>query len=150
MRLEITPVEGDPNHTTGGYMLYDLDAGAKIGDAAITCQPMLIDIAGEQHVLFAGTADTPEQRFSAVNGHRYPVLEGALDVVPRAVRTGHDGHRHGTRPRRQRTLSHRLAAAVREPPDVDVRTVLDHLRACRLTQNQRMRDLPASSPAVRL
>lgn len=88
MRREITPVEGDPNHTTGGYMVYDLDAGTKLGDAAIACQPILTDIAGEQHVLFAGTADRPEQKFSAVNGHRYSVVEGAWMSFPEPFTPG--------------------------------------------------------------
>jgi hypothetical protein len=55
-------------------MVDDVETGKQIGDAGVTCQPMLVEIAGEQHVLFAGTADFTEQKFTAVNGDRYPVF----------------------------------------------------------------------------
>jgi hypothetical protein len=88
LRLDRTPVEGEPGHTVGGFVVDDVDAGVKIGDATPTCQPILVDIAGEQHVLFAGTADYDRQRFTALNGHRHPVREGAWMSFPEPFQPG--------------------------------------------------------------
>ena len=64
-----------PNSSAWVVVVDDLDAGVELGDAGATCRPFLVDIAGEQHVLFAGTADFSDQQFTAVNGHWYPIRD---------------------------------------------------------------------------
>lgn len=67
IRYDRAPVDGGPDHTRGP-VVDDLDAGVEVGSAGATCQPILVDTAGEQQVLFAGTRDLSEQKFTAVDG----------------------------------------------------------------------------------
>ena len=67
---------------SGGLVVDDLDAGTELGHADATCQPILVDVGGQQQVLFAGTPDVPEQSFTAVDGHRYPVRYGVWMSFP--------------------------------------------------------------------
>jgi hypothetical protein len=45
-----------------------------------------VDIAGEPHVLFAGSADLPQQKFTTVNDHRYPIRDGVWMSFPEPFR----------------------------------------------------------------
>jgi hypothetical protein len=87
IRRDTKPIGGDPSHTRG-FVVEDVDAGTEIGDPGATCQPILVDITGEQHVLFAGTSDLSEQRFTAVSGHRYPVRDGHWMSFPEPFEPG--------------------------------------------------------------
>jgi hypothetical protein len=87
VRVEPTPV-GVEFAETRGPVVEDVDAGAEIGEAGVTCQPILIDCDGEQHVLFAGTPDLSEQKFTAVDGHPYPIRSGAWLSFPQPFRPG--------------------------------------------------------------
>jgi hypothetical protein len=87
IRLDTTPVGGDASHTRG-FVVDDVDAGTVIGEAGATCQPIVVEIAGERHVLFAGTADYSDQKFTTVNGHRYPVRDGVWMSFPEPFSPG--------------------------------------------------------------
>jgi hypothetical protein len=77
-----------PNSSAWVFVVDDLDAGVELGDAGATCRPFLVDGAGEQHVLFAGTADFSAQKFTAVNGHWYPIRDGVWMSFPEPFRPG--------------------------------------------------------------
>lgn len=87
VRLDRPPV-GVEFAETRGPVVEDVETGVRIGEAGATCQPLLVDIGGEQHVLLAGTPDLPEQRFTAIDGTPYPVHEGVWMSFPEPFQPG--------------------------------------------------------------
>lgn len=81
IHLEPTPDRVESSRTRGPVVM-DVDAGTELGEAGATWQPIMVDIDGEQHVLFAGTADFAEQKFTAIDGHLYRVCR---EDAPRRV-----------------------------------------------------------------